>query len=59
VRGEASTDPKAMNYLVVRFFPEHQVEAELMWDSIEPDRGPSPRLDQLFYGRRVMRQMGD
>jgi len=59
VRGETSSDPKSMNYLVVRFFPGHEVEAELMWESMRPDGEPSPRLDQLFYGRRIMRQMGD
>ncbi|QYD71083.1 DUF3304 domain-containing protein [Paraburkholderia edwinii] len=59
VRGETSSDPKATNYLVVRFFPEHQVEAEFMWEWTGPHGQPSPRLDQLLYGRRVMRQMGD
>ncbi|MDQ7982524.1 DUF3304 domain-containing protein [Paraburkholderia sp. SARCC-3016] len=59
VRGETSSDPKATNYLVVRFFPEHQVEAEFMWERTGPHGQPSPRLDQLLYGRRVMRQMGD
>lgn len=28
---------------------------ELMWDLIAPDGGPGSRLDQLFYGWRVMR----
>jgi hypothetical protein len=59
VRGETSSDPKAVNRLVVRFFPEHEVEAELMWSLIGPGGRPSSRLDQLIYGRRVMRQMGD
>ncbi|APR34949.1 hypothetical protein BTO02_05385 [Paraburkholderia sp. SOS3] len=58
VRGEASNDPDKMNSLVVRFFPGYEVEAELMCESTGPDAGPSPRLDQLFYGRRVMRRMG-
>jgi hypothetical protein len=59
VRGEDSNDPGKINSLVVRFFPGHEVEAELMCESTGPDAEPSPRLDQLFYGRRVMRQMGD
>ncbi|QYD68270.1 hypothetical protein KZJ38_18720 [Paraburkholderia edwinii] len=59
VRGETSSDPKAVNRLVVRFFPEHEVEAELMWSLIGLGGRPSSRLDQLIYGRRVMRQMGD
>jgi hypothetical protein len=32
---------------------------EPVWDSLGPHGGPSPRIDQLFYGRRIMRQMGD
>ncbi|QBQ97653.1 DUF3304 domain-containing protein [Paraburkholderia pallida] len=34
------------NYVITKFFPGHQIEV---------DR--SPRLDQLFYGRSVMRYM--
>jgi hypothetical protein len=59
VRGEASNDRDKVNSLVVRFFPGHEVEAELICESTGPDARPSPRRDQLFYGRRVMRQIGD
>ncbi|QYD68275.1 hypothetical protein KZJ38_18755 [Paraburkholderia edwinii] len=59
VRGEALSGPNAWNLLIVRFFPEQQVEAEFVWEAPGPHGEPSPRLDQLFYGRRVMRQMGD
>ncbi|MEX3985200.1 DUF3304 domain-containing protein [Paraburkholderia sp. EG287A] len=46
------------NILMVRFFDGRQVEAELI-----PDRGetglPSPRVDKVFSGRRVMRHLGE
>ncbi|WP_254318341.1 DUF3304 domain-containing protein [Paraburkholderia sp. CNPSo 3272] len=46
------------NILMVRFFDDHQLEAELI-----PDRGesglPSPRVDKLFSGQRVMRHIGE
>jgi hypothetical protein len=58
VTGSMPKDKDAYNILMIRFFPEHEVEAELI-----PDRGktglPSPRVDKLFYGQRVMRQMGE
>ncbi|CAN7335588.1 DUF3304 domain-containing protein [Trinickia sp. LjRoot230] len=59
VTGETSNGPDAMNFLIVRFFPNHEVGAELVWESAKPDDKPSPRVDQLFYGRRVMRHVGE
>jgi hypothetical protein len=59
VRGETSSGKEVVNYLIVRFFSEQKVEAELMWDSIGPNGRVSPRLDQAFYGPPVMRQLGD
>jgi hypothetical protein len=59
VKGTTSNEPDAGNFLIVRFFPEHQVEAEFVWESIKPYGEPSPRVDQLFYGHRVMRQRGE
>lgn len=47
----------AYNYVITRFFPKQQVEVEFVSESI--GGGRSPRLDQLFYGRSVMRQMGE
>ncbi|APR34948.1 hypothetical protein BTO02_05380 [Paraburkholderia sp. SOS3] len=59
VRGEDSSDPDKLNSLVIRFFPGHEVEAELICESTGSDARPSPRRDQLFYGSSVMRQMGE
>lgn len=59
VKGATSNARNAGNFLIVRFFPQHQVEAEFVWESIEPYGEPSPRVDRLFYGDRVMRQPGD
>jgi hypothetical protein len=49
------------NYVITRFFPKQQVEIELVSVPEESlGKGPpSPRLDQLFYGRRVMRKIGE
>ncbi|WP_017775379.1 DUF3304 domain-containing protein [Paraburkholderia kururiensis] len=59
VTGVTSTDRDAMNFLIVRFFPNHNVEAEFVFESARPDGKPSPRVDKLFYGQRVMRHMGE
>ncbi|MDQ7982496.1 DUF3304 domain-containing protein [Paraburkholderia sp. SARCC-3016] len=59
VRGEVSNGADKINSLIVRFFPGRQVEAELISESTGPNARPSPRRDQLFYGRRVMREIGD
>jgi hypothetical protein len=47
----------AVNSLVVRFFPDQQLEAELISES--PGGPLSPRNDRLFYGERIMRHMGE
>jgi hypothetical protein len=58
VTGAMPKEKDAFNILMVRFFRDHQVEAELI-----PDRGvtglPSPRVDKVFSGRRVMRNIGE
>lgn len=45
--------------VIVRFFPEHQVEVELAPQTADLRAPNNPRIDELFYGRRVMRQMGE
>jgi hypothetical protein len=45
------------NYVITRFFPGQQVEVELVSEPMSGGR--SPRLDQLFYGRSVMRHIGE
>jgi len=59
VIGATSNDPHTRNFLIVRFFPNRDVEAEFVFESTELDGKASPRVDQLFYGRRVMRQLRD
>ncbi|MBB5409216.1 hypothetical protein HDG34_003157 [Paraburkholderia sp. HC6.4b] len=51
----------AYDYMITRFFPNQQVEVELVSEPEESleNWAPSPRRDQLFYGRRVMRQIGE
>jgi hypothetical protein len=59
VKGTMPRKKDAYNILMVRFFPDHQVEAELIPDRGEAGGSASPRVDQLFYGRRVMRHIGE
>ncbi|RDK03244.1 hypothetical protein DLM46_09890 [Paraburkholderia lacunae] len=59
VKGVTSNDPDSMNYLIVRFFPDHNVEAEFITESLKSGAPVSPRVDELFYGRRVMRHLGE
>ena len=59
VTGATSTDRDAVNFVIVRFFPGHNVEAEFVSESSKPDGKPSPRVDKLFYGQRVMRHLGE
>ncbi|MFP3757729.1 hypothetical protein D3C87_1533570 [compost metagenome] len=43
--------------LVVRFFPNHEIEAELFpYGELDPK---NPRVDKLFSGERVMRHKGE
>jgi hypothetical protein len=57
VTGSRPLPGEAYNYLIVRFFPDQQLEVEFI---SEPEGGPrSPRLDRVFYGERVMRHMGE
>jgi hypothetical protein len=57
VTGSRPLPVEAYNYLIVRFFPDQQLEVEFI---SEPEGGPrSPRLDRVFYGERVMRHMGE
>ncbi|QBQ97654.1 DUF3304 domain-containing protein [Paraburkholderia pallida] len=61
VIGQTPVSSDSYNYLITRFFPSQQIEVELVSRASE-DVGngpPSPRLDQLFYGRKVMRHMGE
>jgi hypothetical protein len=59
VKGGILNDPDSMNFLIVRFFQNHSVEAEFVSESLKFGAPVSPRVDQLFYGRRAMRQMGE
>jgi hypothetical protein len=52
-----SPKDELQSYLIVRFFPTHQVEAELIPSTaFEPN---NPRVDKLFSGKRMMRQIGE
>jgi hypothetical protein len=57
VTGIISKGADTQSALIVRFFPGHEIEAEF----VPMDRGAraNSRDDQLFYGRPVMRQMGE
>jgi hypothetical protein len=57
VTGAVSKNPKRHSYLIVRFFPRHEVEAEFI-PGDDPRGARNPRVDQLFLGQRVMRHIG-
>ncbi|WP_198021438.1 DUF3304 domain-containing protein [Burkholderia sp. WSM2232] len=57
VRGSSPLPGNSYNYVITRFFPKQQVEVEFVSESM--GGGRSPRLDQIFYGRSVMRQIGE
>jgi hypothetical protein len=59
VTGATSKAADVRNFVVVRFFPDHDVEVEFIFESTKLDGKASPRVDQLFYGRRVMRKKGE
>jgi hypothetical protein len=59
VAGATSSAPNTMNFVIIRFFPGYDVEAEFVSESTKFDGKASPRVDQLFYGRRVMRIKGE
>ncbi len=49
---------KLQSYLIVRFFPRHEVEAEFIAGD-DPLGMRNPRVDQLLLGQRVMRHLGE
>ncbi|CAE6902918.1 hypothetical protein [Paraburkholderia domus] len=59
VIGTSPLQGDAYNYVIVRFFPEHRVEVELVSEPNGPRAFRSPRLDKIFYGQRIMRHMGE
>ncbi|MEX3707214.1 hypothetical protein AB3X92_42120, partial [Paraburkholderia sp. BR14317] len=59
VTGAMPTKKDSYNILMVRFFLDHDVEAELIPDRGEPGGSASPRVDKLFSGQRVMRHIGE
>ena len=59
VKGKMPAETRDHSVVVVRFFPNHEVEAEILPG--DGDFGPSnPRMDRLFFvGPRVMRHLGE
>ncbi|GAA0837832.1 DUF3304 domain-containing protein [Cupriavidus pauculus] len=57
VSGTMPKETKTHNYVLVRFFPRHEVEVELV-PSVDLDPR-NPRVDKLFSGQRVMRKKGE
>ncbi|WP_227460977.1 DUF3304 domain-containing protein [Cupriavidus pauculus] len=57
VSGTMPKETKTHSYVLVRFFPRHEVELELV-PSVDLDPR-NPRVDKLFSGQRVMRNKGE
>lgn len=59
VAGEVSRSARRHSYLIVRFFPNREVEAEFI-PGDDPRGARNPRVDKLFFvGPRVKRQKGE
>jgi hypothetical protein len=58
VTGNVSRDTSRHSYLIVRFFPNRELEAEFV-PGDDPRGAQNPRVDRLFSGQRVMRHMGE
>ena len=58
IKGTTSDDPNSNTFLILRFFPNNQIEAEYVAQSLKSDSPLDPRVDLLSTGQRVMRQMG-
>ena len=58
-KGAMSDDPNSNISIIVRFFPNDKVEAEYVVQEEKPDSPRNPRLDALFTGQRVMRNIGE
>jgi hypothetical protein len=59
IKGVASSDPDSSTSLILRFFPNNQIEAEYVAQSLKSGAPLDPRVDLLFTGQRVMRHMGE
>ncbi|AUT64656.1 DUF3304 domain-containing protein [Paraburkholderia terrae] len=59
VRGSSPPSGDRFNYMIVRFFSGQQVEVEILSDPNGPRATRNPRRDQIFYGQRVMRKIGE
>jgi len=57
--GSTSDKPDSNVSLIIRFFPDELVEAEYVVQDQSPESVRNPRFDELFKGRRVMRNMGE
>ncbi|MFM0064740.1 hypothetical protein [Paraburkholderia aspalathi] len=57
IKGVTSNDPDSNTSLILRFFPNNQIEAEYVAQSLKSDSPLDPRVDLLFTGQRVMRHM--
>jgi hypothetical protein len=55
--GALSKTANTQSALIVRFFPGNEVEAEFV--PMDKSAGNNPRDDQLYYGRQVMRHIGE
>jgi len=56
VLGRVAENSRQHSHLIVRFFPQNEVEAEVVDKSLGPK---NLRVDRLFLGIRQMRQKGE
>jgi hypothetical protein len=59
IKGTSSDDAESNTSLILRFFPDGQIEAEYITQSLKFNSPLNPRVDLLFTGQRVMRHIGE
>jgi len=59
VKGSTSMGKGIQSGLIVRIFPGKNIEAEFFPMDTVRERGLSSRVDQLFYGKKVSRSIGE
>jgi hypothetical protein len=59
VIGSPKRPGDSYDYVITRFFAGQKIEVEFISEPGDLKGPPSPRRDQLFYGKRMMRQMGE
>jgi hypothetical protein len=59
IGGATAQTSDSHSFLILRFFPKDQIEAEYITQLDDPYSPANPRIDVLFQGKRIMRKPGE